>query len=179
MTLAVAVGLPSREVVVLPRHVLPRRPAAALLHDGWGVLLDARVAATADERYSLAHLAALRGAAAVLAVRARPAPGRTRLPVARRSAWSLLAAVAPELGEWAAFFASGAAKRVAAESGLAGAVTTREADDLVRDTETFLSAVTTLVSAASGRAYQTGFPGSSGETGFPGSSGAGGRSGGR
>ncbi|MDT7544455.1 MAG: hypothetical protein QOE99_565, partial [Actinomycetota bacterium] len=53
--------------------------------------------------------------------------------------------VAPELGEWAAFFAAGARKRAAAEAGLPAAVTPREADDLVRDAETFLAVVETTL----------------------------------
>jgi hypothetical protein len=47
--------------------------------------------------------------------------------------------VEPELAEWAAFFAAGAGKRAAAEAGLPRAVTAREADDLLRDAETFLA----------------------------------------
>jgi hypothetical protein len=50
-------------------------------------------------------------------------------------------AMAPELGEWATFFAAGAAKRAAAEAGLSRAVTEREADDLVRDVGAFLTVV--------------------------------------
>jgi L-fucose isomerase-like protein len=82
-------------------------------------------------------------AAAVLACRARPVDGVTTPPRRTRptSAWVLLAAVAPELAEWAAFFAAGAAKRAAAEAGLPSAVTPREADDLVRDVEAFLAMV--------------------------------------
>jgi hypothetical protein len=53
----------------------------------------------------------------------------------------LLAEVAPEFGEWATFFAAGAAQRAAAEAGLERAVTTREADDLVRAVETFYNLV--------------------------------------
>ena len=53
----------------------------------------------------------------------------------------LLAEVAPEFGEWAAFFAAGASKRAAAESGSHRAVTEREADDLVRDADRFLGLV--------------------------------------
>jgi hypothetical protein len=53
----------------------------------------------------------------------------------------LLGQVAPELGEWATFFAAGAAKRAAAEAGLSRAVTEREADDLVRDVGVFLAVV--------------------------------------
>jgi hypothetical protein len=53
--------------------------------------------------------------------------------------------VAPELGEWAAFFAAGAAKRAAAEAGISRVVTTREADDMVRDVERFLAVVETTL----------------------------------
>ena len=53
----------------------------------------------------------------------------------------LLAEVAPELEEWARFFAAGAGKRAAAEAGSTRAVTDREADDLVRDADRFLGVV--------------------------------------
>jgi hypothetical protein len=53
----------------------------------------------------------------------------------------LLAEVAPELAEWASFFAAGAGKRAAAEAGSSRAVTEREADDLVRDADRFLAVV--------------------------------------
>jgi hypothetical protein len=91
-------------------------------------------------RYSSAHVAALRVAAAVLAVRARPVRSGPRRRV-QRNAWVLLAEVAPEFGEWATFFAAGAAQRAAAEAGLERAVTTREADDLVRAADTFYTQV--------------------------------------
>jgi hypothetical protein len=90
-------------------------------------------------RYSSAHVAALRVAAAVLAVRARPVSGSRRK--VQRNAWVLLAQVAPEFGEWATFFAAGAAQRAAAEAGLERAVSTREADDLIRAVDTFYTQV--------------------------------------
>jgi hypothetical protein len=55
--------------------------------------------------------------------------------------WNVLTAVAPELAEWAAFFAAGAGKRAAAEAGIPGAVTARESDDLLRDADAFLGLV--------------------------------------
>ncbi len=91
-------------------------------------------------RYAAAHVAALRATAALLAARARPQPVSARRR-AQKNAWVLLAEVAPELGEWAAFFAAGASKRAAAEAGSRGAVTEREADDLVRDAGRFLAVV--------------------------------------
>jgi hypothetical protein len=117
----------------------PSLPAGTLLALSRRGLVEACTATTAGERYAAAHLAALRAAAAVLACRARPTAGpRRRRPT---SAWVLLADVAPELAEWAAFFAAGAHKRAAAEAGLPSAVTAREADDLVRDAESFLGVV--------------------------------------
>jgi hypothetical protein len=91
-------------------------------------------------RYAHAHVAALRATAALLAARAAPVPPRRgRAP--QKNAWVLLAEVAPEFGEWAAFFAAGAPKRAAAEAGSRRAVTEREADDLVRDADRFLGLV--------------------------------------
>lgn len=90
-------------------------------------------------RYASAHVAALRAAAAVLAVRARPSTTKRRR--VQRNAWVLLAEVAPEFAEWAAFFAAGASKRAAAEAGLTRAVSERDADDLLRDATTFVELV--------------------------------------
>jgi len=121
----------------------PLSPAAAqLLGQAHAGLTEAAASREPGWRYATAHLAALRAAAAVLATRTRPEQGRRR----PRSAWVLIAEVAPELGEWATFFAAGAAKRAAAEAGLSSAVTEREADDLVRDAGTFLSVVETAIS---------------------------------
>jgi hypothetical protein len=106
-------------------------------------LAEARGAGDAAERYAGAHLAALRGAAAVLAARAQPRS--TRRPT---SAWVLLSRVAPELGEWATFFAAGAGKRSAAEAGLRSAVSLREADDLIRAVDGFLAIVEAMLGVA-------------------------------
>ena len=104
-------------------------------------LREAQRAESPGERYATAHLGALRAAAAVLAARARPTDVRRR----PTSAWVLLTGVAPELGEWATYFAAGADKRAAALAGLRTAVTAREADDLVRDTSIFLALVETTL----------------------------------
>jgi hypothetical protein len=135
-------ALPVAEMLPLP----PPLPAGAaqLLGQAHRGLAEAAACPDAGWRYATAHLAALRGAAAVLAARTRPESGRRR----PRSAWVLIGQVAPELAEWAAFFAAGAAKRAAAEAGLSSAVTEREADDLVRDVTTFLGVVETAISRA-------------------------------
>ena len=119
--------------------------AAGLMHAAKVTLREAAWETDPAQRFATAHLAALRAAAAVLAARAR-VDGRSR----RRpsSAWSLLGTVAPELVEWATFFAAGATKRAAAQAGLPDAATQREADDLVRDVETFLAVVERSVGLA-------------------------------
>lgn len=101
-------------------------------------LSEAVAAGDVATRYACAHVAALRAAAALLSARARPTGTRRR---AQKNAWVLLAEVAPEMGEWATFFAAGAAKRAAAEAGSSRAVSEREADDLVRDADRFLALV--------------------------------------
>jgi hypothetical protein len=98
---------------------------------------------SAGARYVAAHLAALRAAAAVVAVRAEPAgTGRRKRP---QSVWELLPRVEPELAEWAAFFAAGAGKRAAAEAGMLRAVSAHEADDLLRDAGTFVGMAETAL----------------------------------
>lgn len=102
-------------------------------------LLEAYTSPEPTRRYAAAHLAALRAAAAVLAARTHPVrQGRIR------SVWVLLPQVAPQLQEWAVFFAANAAKRAAAEAGLP-VVSQREADDLLRDAEAFLVQVAALL----------------------------------
>jgi hypothetical protein len=119
------------------------RSAHDLLASARRSLIEASIAATAGERYAAAHLAALRAAAAVIADRGRPAARRSRVI----SVWVLLPQVAPEFAEWADFFAAGARKRAAAEAGI-DAVTHREADDLVRDADAFLSRVCEVLRVA-------------------------------
>ena len=115
----------------------PIRSGLALLAQGRRVLAEARAERQAGERFRLAHLAALRCAAALLAERARPGAAR-RGPT---NAWVLLAAVAPELADWASYFAAGAPQRAAVEAGSISSVSEREADDLVRAVEQFLQIV--------------------------------------
>jgi hypothetical protein len=112
-------------------------------------LSEAMAAGDVPTRYACAHVAALRAAAALLAARARPAPARRR---SQKNAWVLLAEVAPELTEWATFFAAGAVKRAAAEAGSSRAVTGREADDLVRDADRFLGVIEQTLGLAPHRA---------------------------
>lgn len=103
-------------------------PTGVALQRARAGLAEAAAAETPDERFRLAHLAALRTAAAVLADRGRPASARRRLV----SAWLLIEAVAPEYREWAELFAAGAASRAAIEAGARDVVSGRAADDELR-----------------------------------------------
>lgn len=113
-------------------------------------LLQACAARSCGERYVAAHLAALRAGAAVLAVR-----GRATTRGGPRSVWDVLPRVAPELTEWAAFFAATASRRAAVEAGRGEAISARDADDLLRDAETFHHVVETTL----GLPYQPVLPG--------------------
>ncbi len=127
-------------------HVLARdghRPPLAatsldLLDRSRGSLLTACRAGDAGERYVEAHLGALRAAAALLAARSSSS-GRSR----PRSVWEVLPTIAPELSEWATFFAGTARQRAAVERG--GPLSARESDDLLRQSEIFLEIVQDLL----------------------------------
>lgn len=127
---------PPRVAPTPPRRSMPGS-AAALVAQARDVLAEATRADEVGERFRLAHLAALRTAAALFADRGRPASGRRRLV----SAWVLVDAVAPEFSEWAAYFAAGAPARAAVEAGATSAVSARDADDQVRAAAQFLALV--------------------------------------
>ncbi|MEU9145315.1 SAV_6107 family HEPN domain-containing protein [Streptomyces sp. NPDC048349] len=129
-----------------PVHPVLRRSAAPpaaldLLAKARNGLAEAALLPRPNERYATAHLAALRAAAAVLAARGRPEPVNPRRRPRIRSAWEVLPEIAPELAEWSALFASGAARRARAEAGIPDAAGSRDADDLVRAVSMFLRLV--------------------------------------
>ena len=117
------------------RHVPPSATVMELLDRAQASLLYASQADQVGERYALAHLAGLRAAAAVLA--ARTTPARSSRP---RSVREVLPTLAPELTEWAVFFAASARQRAAVERG-DRVLPAREADDLVRQAEAFIEVV--------------------------------------
>ncbi len=135
-----AVAVPISSVVPRGHNPTYGRPSyrpvdvRVLLKQAQQGLLDAEYAANPVDRYVQAYLAALRAAAAVLAARDRP-----RRRAQPTNAWVLLASAAPELAEWSRFFATSSAVRTAAEAGVRHLVTTREADDLVRQAGAFLT----------------------------------------
>ncbi|HYQ68387.1 SAV_6107 family HEPN domain-containing protein [Actinophytocola sp.] len=124
----------------LDHSAAPETPLGLLAQAENG-LLAAEVEDHPAQRFAAAYLAALRGAAALLALRGRPHRGRAR-PM---SVWTLLSSVAPELREWAAFFASCSATRASVQAGITRAVSARSADDLVRQAGQFVELVARMI----------------------------------
>ena len=118
-------------------QTMSRGSALGLLAQARAVLGEAALATDPGERFRVAHLAALRSAAAVSALRGRPAATRRRL----MNVWVLLERVAPEHAEWAAYSAAGATVRAAIEAGATSVVTARLADDQLRAAGEFLAIV--------------------------------------
>lgn len=127
-----------------------RRPAPVAsgarnqLADAQRCLAQAMAATDLADRYVAAHLGALRGAAAILAMRPHP----TSRTLKNASAWVQLEKVAPEYADWATYFAAGSAKRKAAEAGITRLITTDEVDQLIRQTADFLDLVASSLRAA-------------------------------
>lgn len=111
------------------------RAGKDLLRTALIALDDAYQAPTPGQRYVAAHVAALRAGAALLAVGAKP----TRSPRIR-SVWELVPSAAPELLEWCNYFQVIGRRRVFVEIGREY-VTARQADDLVRDAESFMEQI--------------------------------------
>lgn len=135
-----AAAVPSRlsgpDLLVAEAHAAPVSGAVlCLLERARDGVRDACAEHDPGARYTAAHLAALRAATAVLAVRGRPVPARSR----PRNVWELLPGLAPELTEWAAFFSALRPRREAVR------VEPRAADDLLRDAERFCRVVTDLL----------------------------------
>ncbi|MBT0995819.1 colicin transporter [Cellulomonas sp. DKR-3] len=105
-------------------------------------LLAAQYSAEPWERFSHAHLAGLRAAAAVVA--RRGAPGGRGAP---RTVWGMVDAVAPELADLAAFFADGAALRSAVDAGRFDRVTEERAERTLCLAEDLVDAAHALVAA--------------------------------
>lgn len=114
--------------------------AVAGLRRAEGELLAAQLSSSPAETFNHAHLAALRAAAAVVAVRGRP--GGRRPP---RTVWDMLTAVAPEAAAWSTFFAAGAPLRLAVDAGRFDAVDVEHAERTLSAAEDFLDEVRALL----------------------------------
>lgn len=111
--------------------------AVALLAAAGESLATAHMARSVPGRSAGTRLAVLRAAAAVLSVRGRSAGSDGPVDV-----WRLLPRVAPELTEWADFFATVLPEGGAHPGhGASGPMSVREADDLLRQGEEFVDLV--------------------------------------
>lgn len=124
----------AQPVLPLPVPPPPSSAALSLLAEARRGLDEAECSMDPAPRFIASYLAALRAGAAVLTARGRPRRGRAR----PASVWVLLESAAPELGEWARFFAANSAARAAAQSGITRRLTARAADDLLRQTGQFI-----------------------------------------
>lgn len=127
--------------ILVPAHALPARSPGELLALARQALIDNACHPQPAARYAAAHLAALRAAAAVLAARARPAPTGRRRRIT--TMWVILAEVAPELWDWAEYWA-GNADRARADIG-AYTVTAADADRLTGQATQFVQVVESLL----------------------------------
>ena len=130
------VDLVSADLVSVPPYLADLRRAEQ-------AFLEAELSTTPADRYLAAHLAAMRTAVTVLAVRAKP-----RRSAGPADVWQVLAHLAPEFGEWAAFFAAGRQKRLLVQAGATTLVSEREADDLLRDARDFHDLVARRLASA-------------------------------
>jgi hypothetical protein len=116
---------------------------ASLVQRAEAELVAAQFSPEPWERFSHAHLAALRAGAAVVAERGRP--GGRRAP---RTVWEMLDAVAPELSRWSGYFAGGAGLRSAIEAGRFEAVSADRAEQALCAAEDLLDEVRGLLEAS-------------------------------
>lgn len=123
-----------------PRSPEPRTPEPNWVPDirhARTLVIEALLCDGDAERYLQAQRAvALAADAAVLARTGR------RIPTDLGDPWPLVARTVPALGEWAAYFAATQPRRRAIAAGRL-AVGAREAEDLVRDADSFCQAVIT------------------------------------
>lgn len=116
--------------------------SAELLTQAWQAIAEAQAAEQPQRRFERATVAAVRSASAVLA----GCPTQVRGARAQ-SVWTLLVRCAPEMREWADFFAATTRSCVLLRSSgvVHGGITQRLADDLLRDADRFTHEVRGLL----------------------------------
>lgn len=131
----------------------PVSPAAAtLLMQSSKGLAEAQWQRDPVERFSVSYSSAVRAGAAVLAARGRPHRGRSR----PTSVWTLLEQAAPEMGEWAMFFAAHSGVQAAAQAGMRDRISERMADDMLRQAGQFVDMADRLVAHFDGKGVAIG-----------------------
>ncbi|EHR62497.1 hypothetical protein SaccyDRAFT_3670 [Saccharomonospora cyanea NA-134] len=117
----------------------PRRPASpeavALLGQAEHGLAEVDRETTAAGRFVASYLSALRAGAAILVAKGRP----HRRAARPQSTWTLLTSAAPEVAQWAEYFAARSAAYAAAQAGISRHVGAEAADELRDRAGEFLS----------------------------------------
>jgi hypothetical protein len=128
-------------------EVLVPDAALDLLARSDAELVAAHGAGDPADAFVHAHLAALRAGAALVQVRGRPGPRS-----GARTVWDMLTRVAPELADYAAYFAGNAATRSAVEAGRAE-VDAERATRAAAVAEQFQQAVRDLLAGGEGQGH--------------------------
>ena len=115
--------------------------SARLLGRADAELVAAQFSHEAWERYSHAHLAAVRAGAALVTSCGRPTGRR-----APKTVWDMLDVVAPEFARWSGYFAEGAGLRSAIEAGWFDSVSQERAERALCVAEDFVDAVASVLS---------------------------------
>ena len=140
---------PRRHRPAPPLAAPPKPTALRLLAEARRGLSEAEDAVEPAPKFIGSYLAALRAGAAVLAARGRRHRGRAR----PASVWVLLESAVPELAEWAEFFAANSAAQAAAQAGITRRLTTRSADDLLRQAGQFIDIADRVVHGGSASGF--------------------------
>lgn len=114
----------------------PAPRVAALLEQARRSLAAAKSADNAADRYTAAHVAAVRAAAALVAARGSRSRRARPVPV-----WTLLAQAAPDMAAWAPHFAAQDRTRAAVEAGVTRLVNDLTAADALARSTVFVDAV--------------------------------------
>lgn len=114
----------------------------SLLRRAHGELDEASRRSTPQEQFLGAHMAALKGAAAVLAIAVPPGQSKRRR---LRSAWVQLEELGEQWHPWVVYYEASARTRAALSSGLVRGVESDQAQDALRVTGRFLASVEEFV----------------------------------
>lgn len=117
--------------------------ASECLSRAWLAIAQASATESPRERYDLSSLAALRAAAAVVA--AFRGTDHAGVDAGGVSVWTLVPRWAPELREWADFFAAVTEVRVRMHRRGPVGITQRLADDMLRDADRFVHEVRSVL----------------------------------
>jgi phosphoribosylcarboxyaminoimidazole (NCAIR) mutase len=128
------------QTVMIPIYAMPQRTPAELLTQARAGIAEPLELPAA--RHAAAHLAALRAASAALAVCATPVRAKRITNV-----WALLAMAAPELGDWAGYFANGQARRASDPRVSAAVITDVEADAITEEAGRWIAVVDEFVAS--------------------------------